>query len=573
SVFAADIDGDGDLDAISASTFDSTIAWYENTDGQGSFGPAQVITSVAGGAWSVTAADVDGDGDLDVLWAALGDDTIAWSENTNGQGSFGAPQAITTSASGVASVVAADVDGDGDLDVLSASTLDATIAWYENTDGQGTFGPAQAITTSASGAASVVAADVDGDGDLDVVSASEFDDTVAWYENTDGQGSFGPKQTISSSASGATSVAVADLDRDGDLDVIAALPLVATVVWYENTDGQGSFGAAQTVTTTASIASSVYAADVDADGDLDVLCASSGNDTVAWYENTNGQGSFGSAQAITTTAAGAYSVVAADVDGDGDLDVLSASVDDDAVRWFENETIHKHGAFSWAGGITKSAVGVSSVFVADLDGDGDLDALSASQGDNQVAWYENTDGQGGFWTVRIIASNAIGASSVFAGDMDGDGDLDVVAAISSNDTVVWYENEDGQGTLTSNVFHEVTTSASGVASVFVADVDGDGDLDVLSASPNDDTIAWYENTDGKGDFGSGQAITTGASGASSVFAADVDGDGDLDVLAASANDDTIAWYENTDGAGSFGTPQPISTAASGASSALAADLD
>jgi hypothetical protein len=89
--------------------------------------------------------------------------------------------------------------------------------------------------------------------------------------------------------------------------------------------------------------------------------------------------------------------------------------------------------------------------------------------------------------------------------------------------------------------------------VFAADVDGDGDLDVLSASYDDDKIAWYENTDGGGTFGSQQVLSTLANGAFSVFAADVDGDGDLDVLSASFSDDKIAWYENRGGQFSLAT--------------------
>ena len=83
---------------------------------------------------------------------------------------------------------ATDLDGDDDVDVLSASYDDGKIAWYENTDGRGTFGLQQVITTQAAGAQSVYAADLDGDGDMDVLSASRVDDKIAWYENTDGRG-------------------------------------------------------------------------------------------------------------------------------------------------------------------------------------------------------------------------------------------------------------------------------------------------------------------------------------------------------------------------------------------------
>ena len=96
------------------------------------------------------------------------------------------------------------------------------------------------------------------------------------------------------------------------------------------------------------------------------------------------------------------------------------------------------------------------------------------------------------------------------------------------------------------------SDANGAASVYAVDLNGDNDLDVLFASSNDNRIAWYENTDGKGGFGQQQVITTQADGAKSVYAADLDGDGDMDVVSASMNDDTIAWYENTDGRGAFG---------------------
>ena len=95
---------------------------------------------------------------------------------------FGAQQEITTDAEGACSVYATDLDGDGDADVLSASTYDDKIAWYENLGG-GAFGPQQVITTDADVVYSVYATDLDGDGDADVLSASQDDDKIAWYEN------------------------------------------------------------------------------------------------------------------------------------------------------------------------------------------------------------------------------------------------------------------------------------------------------------------------------------------------------------------------------------------------------
>jgi len=104
--------------------------------------------------------------------------------------------------------------------------------------------------------------------------------------------------------------------------------------------------------------------------------------------------------------------------------------------------------------------------------------------------------------------------------------------------------------LTTNIFpqvqftpHTITTNAEGAWSVFAVDVDGDGDMDVLSASFSDDKIAWYEN-DGNENF-TPHTITTDASSSASVYAVDVDGDKDIDVLSSSFSDNKIAWYENT----------------------------
>ena len=581
SVFAADVDGDGDTDVLSASeghfpAQKTKIAWYENLDGAGSFGPQRIISITADGAKSVFASDVDGDGDVDVLSASFYDDKIAWYENLDGAGSFGPQRIISTAAAAARSVFAADVDGDGDTDVLSASDggypdYNAKIAWYENLDGAGSFGPQRIISTTAggrpNGAESVFATDVDGDGDTDVLSASSHDDKIAWYENLDGVGSFGPQRIISTAVLGAASVFAADVDGDGDTDVLSASFYDGRIAWHENLDGAGSFGLQRVISTAADGAESVFAADVDGDGDTDVLSASAGDDKIAWYENLDGAGSFGLQRVISTAADDAESVFAADVDGDGDTDVLSGAWG--KIAWYEN--LDGAGSFGPQRIISTEVYPAPSVFAADVDGDGDTDVLSASAGDDKIAWYENLDGAGSFGPQRIISTKADYAISVFAADVDGDGDTDVLSASAGDDEIAWYENLDGARSFGPQRI--ISTEADYAASVFAADVDGDGDTDVLSASAGDDKIAWYESLDGAGSFGPELIISKAANGAKSVFAADVDGDGDTDVLSASRDDNKIAWYENLDGAGSFGSQRIISTAAIGAESVFAADVD
>ena len=187
--------------------------------------------------------------------------------------------------------------------------------------------------------------------------------------------------------------------------------------------------------------------------------------------------------------------------------------------------------FDPAAAIDTSAMAAHDVAVADIDGDGDLDAVSASFSDNKIAWYENDDGAGTTWTARTISTSVTDARSVFTADVDSDGDVDVLAASQSNDEILWFENDGATPpTWTSR---SITTSADGAYAVFAADVDSDGDIDALSASRNDDKIAWYENDGGSPPTWTARTISLNADDAYSVFAIDVDRDGDVDVLSAS----------------------------------------
>ena len=579
SLYAADIDGDGDLDALSASFDVDEISWYENVDGDGSSWVEEVVTTEADSASSVFAADVDGDGDLDILSSSTADDSITWYENEGGGSGWDA-FTISSTADGATSVFAGDVDSDGDMDVLSSSNVDDKVAWYENEDGAGTSWTARtiAIGTSATGVSnpfSVLAADIDADGDLDAAAVSLGDDKIVWYENASasGDGTSWTQHNVFTSADGPHGVAAADVDGDGDLDLVSGSRNDDRVRWHRNSDGLGESWLTSTISTFSDETQHVFAADVDGDGDVDVLAASRADDEIAWSENVVGNGSAWITRTLSTLADFAYAVFAADVDGDGDVDALSASRDDDEIAWYENRTIHRSALLEEAIFISTTVDGVQSAFAADVDGDGDVDAVSAAYNGDSIAWYENELGDGTSWTFRTIATAVAGAYSVFVADVDGDGDLDVLSASAYVfDTLVsWYENEAGDGT--SWTPRTIATDANTAVSVFAADVDGDGDLDAVSTALQFDEVVWHENELGDGTSWTSHTITTASDSPRSVFAADVDGDGDLDLLVASGYDDKIAWYENLGGDGASWIPSTISTAADGAVSVFAADVD
>ena len=193
--------------------------------------------------------------------------------------------------------------------------------------------------------------------------------------------------TIAGGFNGATDAITADLDGDGDLDVLAAAKAAHDIAWWENTAGDGSAWTKHFVDDHFLGAVSVQAADIDRDGDLDVVAAGyDGDGRIAWFENTAGDGSTWTERVIDSTYGGARDVYAADVDGDGHLDVLGAAEIDDDITWWENDGTPDNGGWT-EHTIAGAFDGAWAVYAADLDGDDDLDVLGARAAGGGIAWW------------------------------------------------------------------------------------------------------------------------------------------------------------------------------------------
>lgn len=322
----------------------------------------------------------------------------------------------------------------------------------------------------------------------------------------------------------------ADIDGDGDVDVCSAALMHNEINWWEN-DGNGSF-TGHTIHGSYWHPTSVYATDLDADGDTDVLAAGDGSfafgGEVTWWQN-DGNEQF-TQQTIDANFPGAASVYATDVDGDGDKDVLAAGGETNQIAWWENdgdEHFSKHI-------VDDNYEAASFVLAADLDGDDDVDVLGSSFVAGQIAWWEN-NGEEVFLKHTIDAAFA-GVSRLHAADVDSDGDVDVLGTASIDDAITWWEN-DGDGTL---VRHDIDDAYNGATSVYAVDLDQDGDMDVLGAARDAGEITWWEN-DGHQAW-TEHTVDRNFAGAVAVHASDVNGDGGLNVLGATFSGETIAWW-------------------------------
>jgi hypothetical protein len=496
SVYAADIDRDGDADVAFASEQQNKIGWYENTNRGGAFVEHIIATNMLH-AKSVYVEDVDGDGDADILATAGESNVVALYENRRGRPVTFVPYVINGGARGAHSVTAADMDRDGDLDVLSASRDDNSILLYPNLASHRTAlfdRQTQYVVNTYREPRMAAGVDLDNDGDQDIVSVA--DEVVAWHRNEGGLPPNFTRFIISEKLEGGRWIHAADIDGDGDQDLFVADTNANRIIWYETqlpAPGAAPAFVERLITDRATGVRDVHSADLDGDGDLDLYAAGGVGDTVAWYEQKRGAGIIFEERIIVNNIQYPRSSFAADLNLDGRLDLMSASAEDNVVAWYENRSA---APLSWAlRMITRSLAGARHIYAGDLDGDGDTDIVAGGERNNTIAWYENRRGSPTVFVERIVSQNAVGVHSVVLGDADRDGDLDVFAALESGERVMWYEND---GARPPNFAEYTIVDNFRVGhSVALSDLDGDGDLDVIATSRAGGQVAWFENVGGQ----------------------------------------------------------------------------
>jgi hypothetical protein len=351
-----------------------------------------------------------------------------------------------------AAIVAADVNGDGELDLITANAGGNNIS-VQLGNGNGTFQAAQTYASGA-GPVSVAVGDVNSDGKLDVVTANKGDNTVSVLLGN-GDGTF---QGAKNYAAGSQPVSVAVANFNGKPDIVMANQGGNTVSLLPG-NGDGTFGAAQTVASFGAPAMSVAVGDFNADGKLDLAVATRGTDGYyvpggcGYYGCYGGSYFPGSSPAVTVllgngngtfTAGSSYtlpspyevppssfappSLAVADLIGDGKSDLVTTDAGDGLVSVLPGDG---NGTF---GGPTSFGAWGSpqSVAVADLNGDGKLDLVTANFGDTVSVLPGKGNGVFGIPDLFTIGSNP---SSLATGDFKGDGWTDLATANANSNNV------------------------------------------------------------------------------------------------------------------------------------------
>ncbi|MBL8747988.1 MAG: VCBS repeat-containing protein [Planctomycetes bacterium] len=319
------------------------------------------VTSLPSGAFTngvVATGDVNGDGLVDLVVAELSSIKVYVGD---GAGGFAAPTSLSTPVFFGQSCVIADGNGDGKADIWFAHGFGVALL---PGDGAGAF--ASAIGVGGGGEFAI--GDLDGDGDPDVV-ASVGSNTVVRLLN-DGTGHFGAPSTVANSSLSLslTSVRLADVDMDGDLDVVAhgAWPWLVVV----RGDGLGGFAPPTFVATPGTMGPPTLA-DFDGDGYVDIAFRTGGATppTPAQVWRNDGTGGFQFASILPLTNEGALS--AADMDGDGHVDLVASTASAIVV-------LAGDGAFGFTTAATVGASSVGRPTLADVDRDGRMDILAVA---------------------------------------------------------------------------------------------------------------------------------------------------------------------------------------------------
>ncbi|MFY0631095.1 MAG: T9SS type A sorting domain-containing protein [Flavobacteriaceae bacterium] len=479
-----DLDNNGFLDIINGQE-DGSIYWIKNINGS-NFSSAQYITGSADAGYGFDFLDINGDSYEDIVFSSNYDDNLKYKLNINGN-SFSSETIIDNSLSDPYNLLVKDFDNDGLKDIIISTTSDDKIGWYKNNNGS--FSPIVQITNNVSNPKYFLVEDIDNNNSLEIIVSSYQNNVpenqkLSIFKQNSTSSSY-VENVINFYFSAANTIRIADLNNDGNNDIISAFK---SIMWNKNY-GNNIFSSQYLLSSNieSGQVNDIEIKDMNSDGWLDVIGLV--DNKLEIYKNVNGE-QFELAYSQTINN-GAEDLEISDLNNNGNFDILISHGDGE----FPISKIINDGNFSFQNISTVYTFGGTGYKAynfkcGDIDNDGDIDIVVGANDVSEVHWLKN-DGNGVF-NYQFIASS-IPCDKIDIGDIDNDGNIDIVTAGSNSYGVSdlnWFKRgSEGYSSA-------IKIDDQSLKSITLGDIDNDGFLDIVGTSyeyysPYDERILHY----------------------------------------------------------------------------------
>lgn len=327
-----DMNQDGYADILVTSSEDDGIAWFENNGKEQIHWIRHDIDTTLNNALYAYAGDINSDHQIDVVVASMRNNEISWYENKPGGTQPWAKHRISDQFKGAHEVILVDIDLNGTLDILAAGAGSGIGLWL-NSGEETIHWHAQAIDREAPGARSVTAADLDRDGDIDIVSASLLSNELSWYKNENGRFM---EISIDNKLRFAHRVFLADMDNDGDQDICAVGTGNKNLFWYENVNNGETFWLKHEIPDAFGPKLMIHAADLNNDGQKDLVTTAFGAGDVKWLRNLSPENEEWESINLNLNFPQAWPLSCCDMDNDGDMDIVAGGTAANEIRLWRN---------------------------------------------------------------------------------------------------------------------------------------------------------------------------------------------------------------------------------------------